>query len=183
MHDDWPDGNPRGKVRVLEAVSIDPVSTRELWRFIFGIDLIESVQSHFLPIDHPLQYMLADPRRMSKKFSDNLWLRVIDIPEALKARSFSTSDAVTFGVEDDLLSGNTGTWRLDTTTDNVTVTKVNDAPEVTMHMRELGAAYLGGTRFSELQNAGRVHELTEGAVRRLDLLFAADRAPWCPEIF
>jgi predicted acetyltransferase len=47
----------------------------------------------------------------------------------------------------------------------------------------LGSVYLGGFTFAQLERAGRVAELREGAVKRADDLFRADRAPWCPEIF
>ncbi len=50
-------------------------------------------------------------------------------------------------------------------------------------MADLGAAYLGGVRPSELARAGRIDELVPGALRRADALFAAERAPWCSTMF
>ena len=48
---------------------------------------------------------------------------------------------------------------------------------------DLAAAYLGAFRLSDLARAGRVQELTPGALRRADALFASDRAPWCATMF
>jgi predicted acetyltransferase len=48
---------------------------------------------------------------------------------------------------------------------------------------DLASVYLGGFTLAQLAGAGRVEELSEGAVRAADALFRSDRAPWCPEIF
>ena len=50
-------------------------------------------------------------------------------------------------------------------------------------MTALGSVYLGGFTFAQLERAGRVEELRDGAVARADDVFRTDRAPWCPEIF
>jgi predicted acetyltransferase len=47
----------------------------------------------------------------------------------------------------------------------------------------LASTYLGAFTFSELVRAGRIEELRRGAAARADAMFAAERAPWCPEIF
>ena len=43
--------------------------------------------------------------------------------------------------------------------------------------------YLGGFTFRDLDRAGRVEELRDGAVYLADSIFRTDGAPWCPEIF
>lgn len=55
--------------------------------------------------------------------------------------------------------------------------------QLRLPVRSLGSALLGGVPFAALRRAGRVEELTEGAVGRADSLFRWDRHPWCPEIF
>jgi hypothetical protein len=57
------------------------------------------------------------------------------------------------------------------------------SPDLRLSVDALGSTYLGGFTFSDLLRAGRVEELTPGAVARADALFRADRKPWCPEIF
>ncbi|MDP9222342.1 MAG: GNAT family N-acetyltransferase [Actinomycetota bacterium] len=42
VHQDW-DGTPTSQLRVREALGIDAGATREIWRFLFGIDLIQRV--------------------------------------------------------------------------------------------------------------------------------------------
>ena len=38
------------------------------------------------PADDPIQHLLADPRRTRTRVSDGLWIRLIDLPEALTRR-------------------------------------------------------------------------------------------------
>ena len=57
------------------------------------------------------------------------------------------------------------------------------SPQLRLDVSTLGCAYLGAFSFSQLVRGGRVEELRRGAAARADAMFAAERAPWCPEIF
>ena len=59
----------------------------------------------------------------------------------------------------------------------------DDAADLALDVRDLGAAYLGGTSLRSLAAAGRVRELKPGALASADRAFRAPREPWCPEIF
>ncbi len=59
----------------------------------------------------------------------------------------------------------------------------SDEPDIVLGVAELGAAYLGGVRFSVLAGAALVTELSAGAVARADRMFAAERAPFCSRDF
>jgi hypothetical protein len=48
---------------------------------------------------------------------------------------------------------------------------------------ELGSAYLGGMGVFELGRAGRIEELTPGALALADGILGWHVAPWCPQIF
>jgi hypothetical protein len=52
-----------------------------------------------------------------------------------------------------------------------------------LNVNALAGPYLGGFTFTELAAAGRVEELTPGALERADRAFATPTAPWCPENF
>jgi predicted acetyltransferase len=43
---------------------------------------------------------------------------------------------------------------------------------------DLGSLYLGGVRASELARAGRLRELTEGALEKADAAFSSAPLPW-----
>ena len=66
------------------------------------------------PVDDPLLFQLADPRRARPRLKDALWVRIIDVPGALAGRRYSGPVDVVIEVRDDLLPANAGRWRLTT---------------------------------------------------------------------
>jgi hypothetical protein len=61
--------------------------------------------------------------------------------------------------------------------------RTDEPADLALDVRELGAAYLGGTRLGTLAAAGLVHELRPGALTRLSAAMTWDPAPWCPQLF
>ncbi len=177
----WEDGVPRGTVQIAEAISTSSASAKALWRYLFGVDLIETVESHFMPVDSPLPLMVSDPRRIKVRISDCLWLRVVDVPAALRGRSYAAADRIGFEIRDDIFDDNAGIWTLDTT--GSAEVSHDGTADLSMDVRDLGAAYLGGTTMTSLVEAGRATENTTGAATRFDAMFRSAQAPWCPEIF
>jgi predicted acetyltransferase len=183
VHSDWIEGSSYGRLSIREALATSPIATKELWRFLFGIDLIEKVEAWFQPVDHPLPLLVREPRRLRWLMQDGLWGRIVDVKAALEARSYAESDSLVIEIVDAFIPANQGRWRLDTTGTTVTVERTEDTADVRMDTRDLAAMYLGAFRLSELQLAMRGEEPTQGAVARFDRMFRTDRAPCCPEIF
>src|SRR3990170_155064 len=69
-------GVSTGELIVLEAIAGSPPATRELWRFLLGLDWVATIKASFLPPDHPLFHLLATPRRMRFRVGDALWVRL-----------------------------------------------------------------------------------------------------------
>ena len=90
LRDKWEDGLPQGSVVVVEAIGTSLVATREIWRYLFGIDLRERVEHSFVDPALTLYLGVADPRRLRLKLTDGLWLRLIDVAAALRARAWGS---------------------------------------------------------------------------------------------
>jgi predicted acetyltransferase len=178
----WPEGIPRGKLIVKEAAATSPPAAREIWRFLFGIDLVDKIEAWFLPSDFPIYLMMLEPRRLRYTYGDSLWLRLVDVRSALAARSYAMEGSISFKVADAFCPWNEGTWRL-SFDGRVEVDPTEDQTDLGLDVRDLAAAYLGGFSFTRLAAAGRVQELRPGALARADAMFRTERAPWCPEIF
>jgi predicted acetyltransferase len=175
----WEAGSSVGHVSVIEAMGDSPEATREVWRFLLGLDWLASVQAALLPVDHPLLHLLQYPRRMKMRVSDALWCRLVDVGAALSGRSYLDGDPIVFEVADAFLPENEGRWRLADGSAEKT-----DAPaDLALDVSALGSVYLGGVTFAELLRAGLVRELVPAAVARADAVFATPLRPWCPEIF
>lgn len=179
IHPNFEAGMSTGYVNVIEAIGATPEATREIWRFLFDIDWLPRIKAQLLPLDHELFFLLARPREMHFQVHDGLWVRLVDLPEAIAARRLGDAEPVVFEIEDAFCNWNAGRWRVGPQG----AVRTKEAAQIACDVTALGAAYLGGFRVSQLARAGRVAELVPGALARADALFAAERAPWCPEIF
>jgi len=181
---DWDDRGPNGRLVAQEVLATTPRATRDLWAWLFDVDLVRLVRAVRGPVPHPLQLLLAEPRRLGFTIGDAIWLRVVDVPAALAARTYGRPGTLVLEVRDGFCPWNAGRWRLDAAEDGRgTVERTTAVPDLTLDATDLGATYLGTFRFSELARVGRVVENTAGALLRADALFASARAPWCSTMF
>jgi predicted acetyltransferase len=172
-------GIPNGFTNVIEAVGASAEATRDIWRYLLDIDWMDRVRAGLLPLDHELFLLLREPRRLMFNHRDGLWVRLVDVEAALKARTYKPGEPVSVEIADELCPWNAGVWELGPDG----AARASGEPELRMDVSALGSAYLGGFTFGELARAGRIEVLANGAVDRADTLFRADRYPWCPEIF
>jgi predicted acetyltransferase len=173
----WEDETPKGEVRVVDAHATTPDATAELWRFLFGIDLVERVKSGLVDPALPLFHLVQDPRRLRISVSDGLWLRLVDLQAALRARSFE-GEPVVLEVADSVRDGNAGRWSVGPEPE-----RTDAEADVALDVTDLAAAYLGAFSFERLAAAGRARELRPGGLARATALFATPLPPFCPEGF
>jgi predicted acetyltransferase len=178
MASKWEGGTPKGEVRVIDAFAISPEATAELWRFLFGIDLVVRVKSHAADSAWPLFLMVSDPRRLHLSISDGLWLRLVDVEAALRVRTFQSDGQVVLEVADDLLPGNAGRWGVGSK-----LGRSDAEADVAIDITDLASAYLGAFSFERLAAAGRARELRQGGLARATAIFATPLPPYCPDVF
>jgi predicted acetyltransferase len=179
QHGNWDDGVAAGELEVIEAFATTPVATRELWRFLFGIDLVRWIRHSLAPVDHPLVLLVAEPARLRMRAKDGLWLRLVDVEGALAKRRYQEGGGVVLDVFDTFCPWNDGRYRVT----HEGSRKTDYEPDLRISACDLGSVYLGGFTFAGLDQAGRVEELRSGGVERADQLFRVDLEPWCPEVF
>jgi predicted acetyltransferase len=172
----WEDGYSQSQVRLLETLAATPAAARELWRFVFGIDLIVQIRGKYDPAS-PLFLLMTDPRSLRLRVSEGLWLRFVDLEAALAGRAYG-DDSVVIEVRDSFCPWNEGRWRV-----GQEVGRTDDAAELELDSADLASAYLGAFDFHRLAEAERVRELEPGALERATTLFRTPRPPFCPEDF
>jgi predicted acetyltransferase len=173
---EFTDGLPSGKLEIVELMGTDARAEATLWRFAFNADLFPTVSHWNLPVDDAVTWMVNDPRRLTRRRTDNLWLRVDDVPAALAARGYSADGGLRFSIDDG------PTWELNVDDGRGRCTASTRAPDLRLGRATLGALYLGGVPASRLARAGLVTG-DVAAIATADRLFASQVAPWCPEIF
>ena len=138
---------------MLEAVGDGPVATRELWRFLLSIDWMDMIEAVLLPVDHPIFLLVARINRLALTMQDALWIRPVDVPAALAARTYPDGTRATLEVTaDPQFPENVGTW----TVEDGGVARARRRPDVRLDVQALGSAYLGGFTFTQLARAGRL---------------------------
>lgn len=181
---DWGVAGPEGSVRVSEAVASDAAAAHVLWSRLLDLDLTTEVTSGQLALDDPLLNLLEDLRAARPVEHDNLWARIIDLPAALAGRQYQAPVDVVLEVGDARLPDNAGRWRLAASAFGpASVTRTEAAADLALDVREVGAAFLGGTSLLELAGAGLVRELTPGALRAASVAFGWPVAPVASWIF
>ena len=182
LRHNWDEGFPAGKLEVREALGTSPQAMREIWRFLFGVDLVARVRAWHLPPDHPLFLSVTDPRRLHRRSSTASGCGCSISPSALEAREYAEDGAVAFDVRDEFCKWNDGTW----------------TPHRRRRARRGGARRRGrhpsGRGRPRLDLPGRLrllgaapHRPGGGADdrrrRRADAMFRTAAKPWCPEVF
>jgi predicted acetyltransferase len=174
---DWEDGFSKSQVKVVETCATSPAAERELWRFIFGIDLVTRIRGRHDP-GSPLFLMVVDPRSLQLRVSEGLWLRFVDLGAALAGRSYATDDSLVLEVRDEFCPWNAGRWRV-----GERVERTDDDADLELDTADLASTYLGAFDFNALATAERVRELKPGALERASALFQTSRPPHCVEDF
>ena len=181
---DWTAQGPRGVVRVREAVTTSPAAAHRLWSTLIDLDLMATIETWLQPVDDPLLQLLVDSRAAAPRIVDNLWVRILDLPAALMGRRYPSPVDVVLEVTDALIPENAGRWRLVGGPDGATVDAAPNAePDLSLDIRELGAAYLGGISLAALGTAGLVTEHRAGALLAAAAAFSWPLAPVCSWIF
>ncbi|MEV7107456.1 GNAT family N-acetyltransferase [Streptomyces atroolivaceus] len=182
--DHWGDGKqPLNKATVAGMLAVTPAAERALWHFVCSIDWITTVRSGHRAPDDVLPLLLPDPRaaRIVTQ-ADWLWLRLLDIPRALEARTYATEAALVVDVRDATgLAG--GRFLLDVSPSGASCVPTTRDADLTLDVAELGALYLGDESPVRLAALGRLDEHRAGAAATADAVFRTPRRPWCPDVF
>jgi predicted acetyltransferase len=170
-------GGNLGALEVDEFIAANDTAYRDLWAYLGGIDVIEEITLHNRPVDESARWLMVDGRALvTAEVFDFVWVRLLDVPAALSARSYAIPGRVVLEVVDEGLGGyGAGRFLLEADDSGARCEMTSDRPDLRIEQRALAACYLGGHRLAGIPG---VEELTSGALQRADLMFSVPRAPW-----
>ncbi|CAG7616439.1 GNAT family N-acetyltransferase [Actinacidiphila bryophytorum] len=182
----WPNKFPNADTEVLWQLAATPAADAAMWRYLLSLDWVARLKSGFRPPDDVLPLLLGDPRAArTETYADFMWLRLLDVPVALSARTYAPIDAdLVLEVGDrDGLAG--GIFRLETAPGAAPRCTLAPAspPDLTLDVATLARLYLGDESAVRLAALGLLEEHRPGAVTTASHLFHTPRRPWCPEVF
>jgi predicted acetyltransferase len=180
---DWSFAGPDGTVVPHQVMALEPAAEAALWRFLCSVDLTSRVRIHSRPVDDGWQHLVSELRRCEPTVREGLFVRLVEVGAALEARTYQAPVDVVFEVTDAFCPWNEGRWRLTGDAKGAVCVRTSEPADVELSVRELGAAYLGGTSLLSLAAAGRVRELRDGALTEASVAFGSPVAPWLPHGF
>ncbi|MFI6347708.1 GNAT family N-acetyltransferase [Streptomyces sp. NPDC050560] len=195
-----PDGEPEGLVtyradgrwgdakqplvtaEVSDLFAVTPRAERALWHYVCAVDWVTRVRTGYRAVDDLVPHLLPDPRaaRVVTR-SDWLWVRLLDIPGALAARSYPAAGSLVLGVT--APDGPGGRYLLDASPQGATCEPTSRPAALTLDVGALATLWMGDDSAPRLAALGLVAEAAPGALATADALFRVPRAPWCPDMF
>jgi predicted acetyltransferase len=184
LKEGWTDaGEPDGTLLVREVRALSTAAYASLWRVLLSVDLVRTVKIPFASPDDPLHHLITDARPLQGIPVDGLWVRLVDVDRALAARRYPAPIDLVLEVRDEFCPWNAGRWRLTGHPAGAHCARTDRDPDLVLGIEELSAAYLGGVSLATLQAAGRVTEISPGAVTLAATAFGWPVTPWCPDDF
>ncbi len=181
---DWTDhGEPEGTITVEEVRAASTLAYASLWRVLLSVDLVRTVRAPMSSPDDPLFHLVTDARALHRRPFDALWVRLVDVDRALAARRYPAPIDLVLEIRDDFCPWNAGRWRLSGHPAGAYCGRTDRDPDLVLGIEELSAAYLGGVSLATRQAAGRVTEVSPGAVTLASTAFSWPVTPWCPDEF
>jgi predicted acetyltransferase len=179
----WEHNRPRVRLNVSEFIPANAAAWRDLWRYLCAVDWVTEVQAHVRAVDEDLRPLLIDGRsaRQADR-SDHMWVRLLDVPGALEARTYEVPVHVVLEVHDPYLERG-GKFLLDAGPDGARCTPTDREADLALGIDVLGAAYLGGASLDSYRVAGRIDESTNGTIAALHRGMRTSRAPWATTNF
>ena len=179
----WASGFPDGKISIRELIAPSATAHTGLWRYLTTIDLFPQIEYWNLPVDDPLAWKVPDHRRIKRKRWDALYLRILDVVQALEGRTYAVDGVVRLAVDDPSLPDVGGSFELAVAGGVGSCRRVDDAvTDLSLGGTDLASLYLGGTSTSAMAQAGRIRGAEE-SILLLGRMLRGDVAPWCEEVF
>jgi predicted acetyltransferase len=163
----------RSTATVSYLLAEDDDAYAALWRFLLELDSIAEVQARELSVAEPLRWMIADQRAATITVQEHHYLRILDVPAALRARAYDGPGALALEITDPIGLA-AGRWILRVAPDGSAAIDPwteseppADAVTVELGVAELSSLYLGSVSFATLADAGRVRASDPRAVARV----------------
>jgi predicted acetyltransferase len=180
----WTDSaEPDGTLTVEDVRATSTPAYAALWSLMLSVDLVRTVKAPLLPPDDPIRHLVTDVRALRVSQLDGLWIRLVDVERALAARRYPAPMDLVIEVRDEFCPWNAGRWRISGHPAGGYCGRTDLDADLALGIEELSAAYLGGVSLGALHAAGRVTELSPGAVALASTAFSWPVPPSCPDEF
>ncbi|MFV8051795.1 enhanced intracellular survival protein Eis [Mycobacterium sp. 48b] len=164
-------GEESRSLRVREVTAVTTDAYIALWRALLGMDLMEKVSIWTHPGD-VLPHLLTNPRlaRVTSS-SDDLWIRIMNVPVALEARRYEGDLDTVLDVTDGFRADG-GRFALQIRDGRARCTPTDAPADIELGLDVLGSLYLGDHRPEAFVTANRLRSKDPAVVQKLGAAFA-----------
>lgn len=180
----WEQRQPRATLLVDDFHTLTEDAHAGLWRFLAATDWVNLVRvEHASPSDR-LPWLLTNARAARMEdVGDGLWVRLLDLPRALQARTYERTGCVVLEIVDAEATGGRLRVELDASPEGATCRPSDRSPDVTLDVSAIGAAYLGGAPLGRAVLARGADEHRPGALAEAEALLRTSVEPLCTTFF
>lgn len=175
----WEHGLPASNLDVTDLIATTDEAKKALWSHVLDVDLVRTVRAWARAVDESVRWWLANPRALRvTRVGDFVWTRLLDIPASLAARRYRADAELTVEVSDPQFEENNRRFALSISEGAASCEPSTAGADLSLGVDALGSLYLGGVAASDLAAAGRIRELTDGALAKADAAFSSSPKPW-----
>jgi predicted acetyltransferase len=179
----WEARRPDSTLVLKDLVAVTDAAYDGLWRLVTSTDLVAHITANDRPAREALRALIVDRRQVHEaERNDFLWVRLLDVPAALRSRRYAVADRIVIEVLDAFRPRSGGRFVLDAGPDGAACDATAAAADLTVMQSDLGGCYLGSEPLWPAAVAGRVVEHRPGAAAAFERLFGLPGAgppAWC----
>ena len=177
-------GNMPASLHIWDILYLNIESAIKLWNFCLNIDLVEEIHAKGVPEDDVLEALLISPGDLNARLTTGLWIRIVDVINALEARSYEHNGEIILKVEDSIIKDNNNTYLLNTndkSNPKCEITSKN--PDVEITIQGLSEIYLGTFDLNNLIASGNINIKNKKDIKTIKEIFKSESKPFCPMHF
>ncbi len=154
-----------------------------IWEYFSNMDLVSNITWTRVPVDDPLPHLMLEPRRINITARDGLLGRIVDVEQALPKRHYDEEGTLTFEVIDDFCPWNEGRWKLETSTNESSINRATEDPQLVIPVSTLALLFFGQLGASEAARMEYLEVLDDGALPLWDRVMKTRHRPCCADYF
>lgn len=178
------DPEPHQRLIIRDLIWLTTSAYRAIWEYFARMDLVGNIVWGRVPSDDPLPHLLLEPRMLRLTAGDGLLGRIVDVEKALPQRHYDEEGTLTFEITgDDLCPWNNSRWKLEASTNESSVNRTDEKPQLLMPVSTLAMLMFGQISASEAARMARLDVHDESALTLWDRVMRTKYRPACADMF
>jgi predicted acetyltransferase len=158
IHQIWESNLFNSKLEIIHMMAADDLVIRDLWAFLFKIDLVNKIVIPHAPVNFQLRWLLRDGRRLkTTDVSDHIWIRILRPRSFFKKMKLPAIDTpLIFDIRDDNKLIDVSKLSVFSDGDTTEVYPSSDKADITLGVDTLASIILSSNSISDFYKLGKI---------------------------